>query len=100
MKKIWENLYDPACENCEGKEYCYWGCALLLKDNDNHAFNCEKYRKPFFKILNEEVKRLDTPLTDEEVKWWNEQKIIMKQQVKVFLMEGKRYEKEHTRFSN
>ena len=96
-KQKWVNIYDPQCETCEGKEFCHWGCYILLRDKNKHAFTCEQYRKPLFKILQEELKALGKPLAEEEITWYQEQEKLMEQQVQVFLLESKRYEKEHTR---
>lgn len=87
---IWKKLYDPACDSCEGRDICYFGCARLLRDENNHAYNCEKFRKPFYQILREEAMQLANPLTDEEVAWFQKQEKIMEQQVQEFLLEGKR----------
>ena len=96
-KQKWENIYDPECEKCEGKDFCHWGCYILLRDDNKHAFGCERYRKPFFKILQEELKALGKPLSEEEIAWYRKQEKLMEQQVQSFLQEGKRYEREHTR---
>ena len=96
--KIWHDIYDPQCEDCECRDMCYWGCILLLRDKNKHAFGCDLYRKPFFKIVKEEMVKLVSPLTEEEKEWYAEQEKIMEQQVQDFLAEGQRYEREHTRF--
>lgn len=87
---VWKKLYDPACDTCSGRDICYFGCARLLRDENNHAYNCENFRKPFYQILKEEVMRLGTPLTSEEISWYREQEKIMEHQVQEFLEEGKR----------
>ena len=89
-KEIWAEAYDPKCETCTGKEFCYWGCRSLYRDKDNHAINCERFRIPFFGILREESKRLYTPLTKDEVAWFSEQNEIVKQEVQLFLQEGQK----------
>ena len=96
--KIWKDIYDPKCVTCEHRDLCYWSCIISLRDEKKHMPICEKYRKPFFKIVKEEMNILTKPLTDEEIDWYKEQEKIMKQQVQMFLQEGVRYEKEHTRF--
>ena len=97
-KEQWDKIYDKKCETCDCQDLCSWNCALILRDRENHAYTCEKFRKPFIRIVKEEVLELFSPLTEEEKEWYIEQEKIMEQQVQAFLLEGKRYEKEHTRF--
>ena len=89
-KAVWESIYDPACDTCEARDMCYWGCARLLRDGNGHAYNCERFRKPFFRILREEVMALNGPLTEGEKEWFATQEEIMRGQVKEFLLEGER----------
>ena len=98
--KVWLDTYDPECSHCECKDLCYWSCIISLRDEKKHMPICEKYRKPFFKIVKEEMKRLTEPLTQEEVDWYKEQIQLMNEQVQKFLEEPSRYEKEHTRLPN
>lgn len=97
-KKIWVDAYDPACKTCDCRIFCYWGCLLCLRDKDKHMSTCEKYRKPFYRMVKEEMAQLVEPVSEKDLAWYREQEEIMKQQVQQFLGEGKRYEKEHTRF--
>ena len=90
---VWDSIYDPACSSCEARDICYWGCARLLKDKNNHAYNCENFRKPFFRILREEVMALNNPLTKEETDWFNQQELLIEQEVKTFLQCGKNHNK-------
>ena len=90
-QKIWDNIYDPACNSCEARDICYWGCARLLKDEKKHAYNCENFRKPFFGILREEIMALNQPLTQKEIDWQQQQEIQMQKEVEQFLQCGKTY---------
>lgn len=85
---IWKEAYDPECKECEGRDLCYWGCMLALRDDKKHMYACEGYRKPFFRIIKEEMVRLTTPLTEEEKNWYKEQERIMDAQVTAFLRES------------
>ena len=89
---IWYGLYDKECSDCSVRDVCYWGCARMLRDEHNHAVNCERFRKPFFTILKEEVQSLSEPLTEEEKIWFAGQELDMEEKVKSFLGEGKRFE--------
>lgn len=88
---IWHKAYDPECITCECKDLCYWGCMIACRDEKNHMDTCEKYRKPFFKIVKEEMACLTKPLNDEERDWYHKQEIIMDKQVSNFLKEANRH---------
>ena len=94
---IWKKAYDVECSTCECRLLCNWGCMITLRDENNHMITCEKYRKPFFKIVMEEMKILTEPLSKENYDWYREQLYVIDKQVQAFIKEGQRYEKEHTR---
>ena len=91
--KIWESLYDPFCLKCSARDVCHWGCGRLLRDKNNHAFNCDNFRIPFYRILKEEVQSLNMPLSVSEKEWFKQQEIEMRQEVDNFLKAGVEYAK-------
>ena len=94
--KIWQEAYDVKCIDCEVRNLCHWGCMIALRDKENHMITCERYRKIFFRIFKEEIGLLINPLSKKDYDWFIEQEYIMDKQVQAFIMEGKRYEREHT----
>lgn len=94
--RIWKDAYDPACATCEARPFCNWGCMLALRDGNRHMSACERYRKPFFRIVKEEMGILLEPLSKKDYDWFREEEYVMDRQVRAFLAEGRRYGKEHT----
>ena len=87
----WRKRVDKQCETCKYLDMCGGGCALALRDENGHFLSCETFRKPYFRIVEEEMLRFADPLSDEELAWYKEQEKIMEQQVEEFLLAGQRY---------
>lgn len=87
------------CATCRHIGICLGNrCYLNLKEPDGSYVFCKGYYLPFFDALKKELLKLSSPLSDIDIKWYEEQMKITDQQVDRFLLEGQRYEKEHTRF--
>ena len=95
LQHIKENI-SPECETCKYQDMCKIHCQLDLRNKDNSYVTCRSYWWHIFSFFREEMKQLVKPLTEEEKNWYYEQEKIMEKQIQNFLLEGKRYEKEHT----
>ena len=85
------------CKSCRHLALCGSNrCCLNLKEQDGSYVFCNNYYLHFFDILKKELLELTKPLSDADKVWFFHEKEIMNQQVEKFLLEGQRYEKEHT----
>ena len=62
------------CRICEHNDICPGGCLLSLRDENNCYRSCDLYVKPIFSILKEEILQLANPLTEEDKKWFYQNK--------------------------
>ena len=86
------SVISPKCKDCKYLHLCqrpYGRCILHQKDEDGYFVMCKKYFFPFYEMIDNELKNLTQPLTEEDKSWFKEQEKIMEQQVKDFLNEGK-----------
>lgn len=86
----WRGHADSKCRDCEVWDLCRRRCGRLLVDKDNHAYNCDRFKIPFYRIVREEAKVLDTPLTEDEKSWYREQETVMDDEVRRFLLRGEK----------
>ena len=96
-KEYGKTLVSPRCKVCRNNDICWKQCTLNIKDENGNFFICDKYMIPFFDVIKNEINNLAEPLSDDDYAWYCEQEKIMERQVRQFLQEGKRYEREHTR---
>ena len=85
------------CNSCRHKDLCNGYCQLETKNEDGSYFACNNFLIPFYDSVKSELRYLCKPLSDEDLTWFHKQEEAMEEQVKKFLLEGERYEKEHTR---
>ena len=91
-------LKSPECKTCRHLDICGANiCKVNAQDVNNRYYACSNYWFKFYDILKMELCNLTKPLSDEDRIWYQEQEEIMKDQIKDFLNEGQRYEREHTR---
>ena len=81
---------DKSCDTCNYLPICNGGCPISMQDENHHYVVCDNFRKPYFDILKEECFKLVEPLSDEDIKWYREQELIMEKQIEEFLLEGKK----------
>ena len=93
---IWRKSYDPLCDSCECRDVCYWGCMIIMRDEHNHMYNCDRFRIPFFRMLKEMLVHVNEPLAQDEIDWYRKQELLMDKQVQEFLAEPQRYLREST----
>ena len=58
------------CKQCEHRDICPGGCMLGVRNKDGTYKACDKYVKPIYSILKEEMLKLNYPLSGEERKWF------------------------------
>lgn len=63
----------PECKDCEHNDLCIGNCPFSVRDEEGRYVSCQQYRIPFFTIFKEEMKKLNTPVTEEEKKWFKEE---------------------------
>ena len=96
LRRYLEKSISPECETCQYQDICKIHCQLDLRNKDNSYVTCRMYWWPLLSIFKEEMRQLPKPLSEEDRVWYQEQEKIMEQQVQDFLLEGQRYEREHT----
>ena len=88
------------CDKCRHSDICWRQCALNVKNKDGIYLICEKFLIPFYDIIKHEIEMLANPLDKKDIEWFQDQEKIMNHQVQMFLLEGQRFEREHTRLPN
>ena len=97
-KKYVEKIKNPHCKKCPHIDVCHGICPEELRTEDGNTVICRDFRNYFYPILKEEFLKLNESLSEEDKAWYIDQEKIIKQKIQEFLLEGQRYEKEHTRF--
>ena len=97
-KEYVETIKNPHCKDCQHVDVCHGICPEELRTDDGNSVICRDFRDKFYPILKEEFLKLNSPLTEEDKNWYQEQEKIMERQVQEFLKEGQRFKVEHTRF--
>ena len=104
LEQIFTRIYEHkqallgfACKICRNKNICRVPC-FDMKDEAGNFVSCLPYHIKYFDYLKEELAKTKYLATKEDIDWYNEQEKIDMKQVQIYLNEGKRYEKEHTRF--
>lgn len=90
-KSINDRLKNRQCADCGCRYFCPGCCFFDYYDADGKSVTCEKFRKRFYRIVEEELSLLGRPVTDEETAWFREQEALMDKQVEEFLSEGRKY---------
>ena len=99
FQKIFEakkSLLSSACSFCKNKDICKAPLFDIKNDAGNYV-SCLEFYVKYYDIVREEMSKLASVLSDEDIKWYREQELIMEDQIKMYLNEGKRYEIEKTR---
>ena len=91
------SIVSPLCKECKYTDMCSGRCMLDARDEEGNFYSCRDLHWHIYDIIRDEYQKMVQPLTDEDLNWYHEQEKIMEKQVQMFLQEGQRYEKEHTR---